>query len=383
VASAPRAGAPEAALASFRREVQTTDAVAALRPPRCSLIHGAAGVCFALTRLARLTGDSVALACAERWLAAAEAAQHAPGAFDHGDDEPPAAATDADVSPFHAASGLAAMRAFLSYATGDRRRQQAALDDFRRVTQAPCANVDLTLGRSAVLLFAALLLADAEPGWPAAERLERHGDELSLGIWRDLATKGMGYLGIAHGWAGVAYASMMWARVRGVPPPPAVPDVLAMLAAAAMPFEDSEWWPLTAADGPGGDQFWPGWCHGTAGYVFLWNLAHALYGDDDYAVRAEHAARTLGQPAQVDNLCCGSAGQAYAALNQHRSTGEARWHSLAISIANQDAPSQWSLGDTPRPLSLYRGKLGLALLAVELERPELAAMPLFEFERHV
>jgi serine/threonine-protein kinase len=351
----------------------------ALSPPRCSISLGAAGVAFALTRLGRLTGDPTALASAERWLAAAEEGRHEPGAFDHG-DEPPAAGVE-EVSPFHAASGLAAVRAFLVHATGDRERQQAALDEFRHATETPCANPDLTLGRSAVLLFAALLLADAEPAWPATQRLERHGDELSRGIWRDLATARMPYLGIAHGWAGVAYASMMWARAAGVPPLPEVRDVLAMLARAAEPFGRGARWPLTPADGPGGDQFWLGWCHGNAGYVFLWNLAHAVYGDDDFAMHAERAAWLLEDPAPVDNLCCGSAGQAYAALNHYRSTGEARWRSLATAIASRGAPPQSALGDTPRPLSLYRGKLGLALLAVDLERPEHAAMPLFEFER--
>ena len=37
-------------------------------------------------------------------------------------------------------------------------------------------------------------------------------------------------------------------------------------------------------------------------------------------------------------------------------------------------------GDATNPLSLYKSHAGLALLAVELEQPERAAMPLFEFE---
>jgi serine/threonine-protein kinase len=334
-----------------------------------------------LTRLGRLTADSATLACAERWLAAAEEGRRERGAFDHGDETPPAALAVEDVSPFHAASGLAAVRSFLSRATGDRERQQDALDAFRHATAAPCASLDLTLGRSAVLLFAALLLADAQPEWPAAERLGRHGDGLSHAIWSDLATTRMPYLGVAHGWAGVAYASMMWARARGVPPPSEAERVLEMLASAAQPFGGGERWPLTAVDGPGGDQFWPGWCHGNAGYVFLWNLAHAVYGDEDFAIHAERAARLLDQPTPVDNLCCGSAGQAYAALNQYRSTGEARWRSLAASIASRGLPSPSRSHEQPRPLSLYRGKVGLALLDIELANPDLAAMPLFEFER--
>ena len=112
------------------------------------------------------------------------------------------------------------MRAFLSRATGDHAREQAALDEFLATTAAPCANLDLTLGRSSVLLVAALLLAGASREWPATQRLGSYGDELCAGIWRDAAGESMAYYGIAHGWAGLAYATMMWSRARGIEPPP-------------------------------------------------------------------------------------------------------------------------------------------------------------------
>lgn len=87
----------------------------------------------------------------------------------------------------------------LSEATGDRPRQQAALDDFYAAVQAPCGNLDLTLGRSAVLLFAALLYSDADRGGPAARRLAACGDSLCTGIWRDLPNGTLAYYGVAHG----------------------------------------------------------------------------------------------------------------------------------------------------------------------------------------
>lgn len=366
------------ALEAFRREVDSAGAMNGLVPPTCSVNSGGAGVALALTRLATVTEDAAALESAERWLARTEYRLGEAGAFDDGDKL--RSKVVGPVSPLHTASGVAAVRAFLSHATRDHARHQAALDDFRAATQAPCENLDLTLGRSSVLLCAALLYAGADSSWPATQRLARHGDEVCHGIWRDLPERPMTYFGIAHGWAGVAYATMMWARARGVQPLPQVRAVLEMLARAAEPLERGARWPLTPPDGHAGDTFWPGWCHGNAGYVFLWNLARAAYGEAVFAQLAERSAWLLDYRLGVGNLCCGRAGQAYAALNHYRSTGEERWRSLAGRIANRRSTGDAQAHEGRNPLSLYKGQVGLALLAIELERPDRAAMPLFEFD---
>jgi serine/threonine-protein kinase len=365
-------------LEQFLRDAADEDMISNLPAPTCSVNLGSAGVAFALMRIGKLRGDASVLALADRWLRAAETRQGDPDAFDDGDELTPA--TVGVVSPFHSASGLAAARVFLSDATGDRAGQQAALDDFRAATDAPCANLDLTLGRSSVLLVSALLYARAEPDWPAARRLADHADRLHDGIWRDLAGMTMPYYGLAHGWGGVAYASLMWARARGAEPPRGARDVLTTLADVAEPHERGARWPLTGPDGGLSEEFWPGWCHGNAGYVFLWNLAHATYGEDRFAQLAEQAAWLAGEDAGVVHLCCGAAGQAYAALNHYRSTGDVRWRSRAVRTADSAARAGQRAADSEPPLSLYRGSVGLALLAVELQCPEYAAMPLFEFE---
>ena len=56
------------------------------------------------------------------------------------------------------------------------------------------------------------------------------------------------------------------------------------------------------------------------------------------------------------------------------------WLGLAARLAERGATAEVLADDAPTPLSLYKGQVGLALLAVELERPERAAMPLFELE---
>ena len=263
-------------LETFRRDAASRDAISSLKAPTCSINFGAAGVAFALTRLGNVTEDPTAFDEAERWLAWAERNSANADAFDDGDELTPESV--GVVSPFHSASGVATARAFLSAATGDHARQQAALDDYCALTAAPCSNVDLTLGRSAVLLVAALLYASADPAWPATQRLARYGDDVCAGIWADAAGAAVPYYyGIAHGWAGLAYATLMWSRARAVDAPAEARRVLDMLATAAEPHARGARWPLTPPSGTANDEFWPGWCHGNAGYVFLWNLAEQAY----------------------------------------------------------------------------------------------------------
>jgi serine/threonine-protein kinase len=165
-----------------------------------------------------------------------------------------------------------------------------------------------------------------------------------------------------------------------VQPPPGVRAVLERLSSVAEPVGRGARWPLTPPDGFGHDDFWPGWCHGAAGYVFVWNLARVVYADERFAELAERAAWLTAPPSPITSLCCGAAGQAYAALNHFRSTGNERWLTRATVIARFAAEHGELAGDATSPLSLYKGHVGLALLAAELEDPERAAMPLFEFE---
>jgi serine/threonine-protein kinase len=121
-----------------------------------------------------------------------------------------------------------------------------------------------------------------------------------------------------------------------------------------------------------------GWCHGQAGHVFLRILASCVTGSTrelDTAARLGEAAFSGSE--EFGNLCCGLAGRAYAMLALHRATDERQWleraRTLAVRAAAGSALDRW-------PNSLYKGRVGLAVLAAELERPELAAMPIFEDE---
>lgn len=61
-------------------------------------------------------------------------------------------------------------------------------------------------------------------------------------------------------------------------------------------------------------EVWPGWCHGSAGWAQLWVLAAEVLGEDGLLDLAERPTvhAILGRGAGA-GLCCGMAGQAYAA----------------------------------------------------------------------
>lgn len=78
-------------------------------------------------------------------------------------------------------------------------------------------------------------------------------------------------------------------------------------------------------------------------------------------------------PAAPGDLCCGFAGRAYALLTLHRQTDERHWLARARAIADPAATSVRA--DSLRRNSLYKGDVGVALLAADLQAPEYACMP--------
>jgi serine/threonine-protein kinase len=134
----------------------------------------------------------------------------------------------------------------------------------------------------------------------------------------------------------------------------------------------------------------PGWCNGSAGFVYLWTLAYQIFHDTDFLTLAEKTAWNVWEePDSVGNLCCGLAGRAYALLNLYKYASEKNWLYRAQGLANKAASSMRMLdlnGDSLyksfgiRPDSLYKGNVGIAVLAADLEHPESACMPFFDSE---
>lgn len=370
-------------LARFREETRLDGPLFSRglpRPPRSSVAFGAAGIALALCRLATVFEDPRAIVAARGWIERAERDTVRAGAFYDTPDFPEAAL--GRVSPWHTSSGVALVRASIHRLCGETADQQRAIADFISRTEAPCRNLDLWLGRCGVLVGASLLLRDADDAWPVADRLRRHGDELLAGVWNDLSPQRGRCLGMAHGWSGLIYATLLWSRVGGAAPPPGARELLTELAALAEAHGRGLRWPWSTNMVSDSAAYWPGWCGGQAGHVFVWTLAAAEYREPALIQYAEGAAWSVWErPSSVEDLCCGAAGCAYALLNLYRASGDAGWLHRARRLAHA-AAKRALLGDgspnSTSTTSLYKGYPGLALLAGELRSPELSAMPLFE-----
>ena len=83
---------------------------------------------------------------------------------------------------------------------------------------------------------------------------------------------------------------------------------------------------------------------------------------------------------RIGTLCCGRSGRAYALLNLYRHTDETAWHERARDLALRAAAHAADGVEQGRVDSLYKGLLGVSLLAAEIEVPTQARMPFFEPE---
>lgn len=370
-------------------DARTTEA------PTASVKMGAAGVAYALYRIASVQEDARQLALADRWADKAEQLVGQDDAFYNPTLDLTPAVLGA-VTPYHTASGIYAVQALIAHARGDFVSQQAAVDAYVRAATAPCTNPDLTLGRAGVVLIGALLLETMKNNRLLdGSGLRTFGNDTLQSIWEQVGPyqpvsedRQLAYLGIAHGWSGILYATLRWCQATGQPIPAAVEPRLRQLADCAEPAGHGLRWRRKNArhsrdgrrhDRDAGIDYLSGWCNGSAGHIFLWTLAHRLFGDADYLALAEGAAWHAWEDAEsVGDLCCGLAGRAYGLLNLYKYSGEVQWlhRGQELAVRAADVVQKVAL----RRDGLYKGEVGVAVLAADLSRPQEACMPFFEGE---
>lgn len=335
------------------------------RPPYSSLGHGAAGVAYFLLRSSSLTGDASALEQAAAWVAAAEHDMMLAGAFAGPPPVFPDARMAAASSVLFGEAGVWWTGALVHGALGDATALEQSIGRFCAIAAScPDDRLDVAAG-AAGLLLAAAAIVDLAP-----QRILPVGEHLARGLEQAIeAPAAIPWLGAAHGWAGIAHALLRWCRATGAKPSPVLTTLLDALPEARLA---AGVWPRRHDSA----EVWPGWCHGSAGLAHLWVLAADVLGDDGLLALAERPAvhAILGRGAGA-GLCCGVAGQAYAAAALYRATGEPTWLSHARRLAGEAAGAVAG-PDLPEH-SLWGGDLGVALLTVELEDPAKAAMPLY------
>jgi serine/threonine-protein kinase len=364
----------EAKLQAFARGGEMF-AAGFVEAPTASINFGSAGAAVGLLRIAEARRDPAILALADVWRSRAFRDLGKPTAY-YNESMELKAAMLGSVTPYHTESGLHAAAVLVAHARGDVMAQKTAIERYLAACAPPCDNIDLTLGKSGTLLAAALLLDTGDD-----ESLLRFGNETLAAIWRELDARPPiahdapdAYLGMAHGWSGFLYAALRWRAAAGAPLPASVPRRLDELIAIGVRRGRAIYWRRQAGGHPG--DVTPGWCNGTAGHVFLFNAAFAAFGEERFReVACEAGLHAFEEPTHNADLCCGSAGRAYAMLNLYKQTGDQEWLSRARRLANHAAAYD---GEVVRTNSLWKGEMGVAALIADLQSPENARMPFFE-----
>ncbi|MFI6281793.1 lanthionine synthetase LanC family protein [Streptomyces sp. NPDC050988] len=356
---------------------------AGLEAPTASVTYGAAGIAYALLRIARVRGDEALLAHADLWVNRAEAALGTDEAFWNR----PAGITPGDfggASLYHHAAGVHCVSALVAHARGDSGTRDEAVRAFVAAGEGSRYS-DLAFGDSGLLVGCSLLLETlgADTTTEAVRSLGmRLADRIRPAL-RSTALNGSGeppLLGAAHGLAGLAFSALQWCAAAGSEPPSELSVLLDQLAETAEPAGRGMWWPRKAGDGLPESALVGSWCNGAAGFVHLWTSADRRWDSGRYESLAHQAAWGAYEGVRVapGDLCCGLAGRAYALLAQYRHTGDRPWLSRARVLVEQAAAA--TEAQSLYPNSLYHGDVGVALIASELEHPEIATMPLVEAE---
>ena len=356
--------------------------------PRCSLNYGASGIAYMLYRAAITRNDSCLLTTADLWSTWARERASEPDAFYSAQ----LGISEALVGPaslYHGEPGVQFVQALISHAMGDLVSCDAAARAFVASASRLCTNVDLTLGQSGILLGCAALYETLPDHHALIDKagLCHLGEDLVPFLMASLVGDAMGepgdnkWLGMAHGRAGVILALLRWRLATGNDVS-GLEDQLAALAAFGRWNGKCATWPLHV--GPRSYDRAPrtGWCHGSAGYVHLWALADEVFGGVQFARYAFGAAEHIWQARDTTSpvngsLCCGYAGQGFAMLSLYRHYGDLHW--LSRSHAFLDRAIARAHHTERRP-SLYKGDVGIALLAAELEQPLSSATPVIDAE---
>ncbi|SKB77545.1 protein kinase domain-containing protein [Dyadobacter psychrophilus] len=351
--------------------------------PKSSVNFGAAGIAYLFLRKALVNSSAETLALADVWSDRAASYIHDPenGFYSKDMDLTPSIVGLSSI--YHTPSGVDLVQALVSQASGDYGSYYNAVRNFLMHASHPCENLDLTLGKSAALIGGSLILESM----PSYDKFVKN-DLLAFGkgvmeeIWSMVDTYAaiseknpINYRGIAHGWAGILYATLKWCKVSGQNLPVNFFERVEQLIKLGIEEDGILRWEISNTE----PASWTGWCHGSAGYTFLWTSLFHFTSDEHYLDLAKKSvghflnAATAGMNG---SLCCGRSGECYALLSVYNATKDDFYLTAAKRIAKQMLPHIYS--GQMKNHSLYKGNIGAAVLFEELNRPEFARMPLFE-----
>ena len=339
--------------------------------PSCSVNGGAAGIAYALLKLACCNEAPDLLAQAELWLDRARKEQHHDMAFlntKHRQEYDRVGC----VSVHHATPGISFISVLLSIVKNDLARLQVELAQFVEEINQPCEENDTTLGKlSAVLALQELLEQIADSDMDTVQQLLiTTGNKLLAEIWSSLGNEqAIGpehdwkNLGFAHGWSGLLYTTLLWSKQQGIELPPTFYDRVKQLTSCLFP--QGRGLVISWLDDEGNSMgSMAGWCNGSAGVLYLYCLLFQQDKNPKWLSVARGLAWNVweSQDSPVD-LCCGIAGRIFALQKMASIEPEPNhWNDKAQRLAQTAIERNEQINDEEHPAhSLFKGQLGVAL----------------------
>jgi len=349
----------------------------ATKPPLSSVNMGLAGVAYGVMRIACSFKSGELLAQADQLAEYASTLQSRREAFY--DSGLMNESLYGRQSVFNASPGVSYVRALIAICRADLPVAESAVEDFLRESRG-IDKLDITFGRAGTLIACAnLYSAGRILNHSVIGKVKFFGSELESQLQDEMdalqrASPGViqGFLGMAHGWAGYLYAVIRWRIALLKPLPEKIIYYLDLLTRLQEPIGRGAHWPRNTAEPNWG--YLSGWCNGAAGFLQLWLAAYELTGDAAYLDLAEKSAWTTWDSAESSvDLCCGSAGRAYALLRHFEATEKSEWYDRGIILAERAVAGSQSLNGTW--IGLFKGKIALTALASDVVNSYSFSMP--------
>jgi serine/threonine protein kinase len=357
------------------RSLATNTAPTPFLAPSASLNFGGAGVAYALLKASHALEDQSLVPAADIW------ACHSRIWMESGSDGslcPKMGITEKAVGPYsslHRIEGVTLVEALIAHSQLDslslRRHCLSFLSGIHK-KEAPLEFVSGKAGMLNTIHQLSLLVEENQP-------LIQVGREVvadmmhEIGSLTKLDQSSVSYLGFAHGWAGIFYSLLAWGRKYDPEVVGRTVPLLHQLAGYAITTRIGSHWPYRF-DQPAETGDMASWCNGTAGFILLWSEAYLATGDSQWLSLARRAARhCMTYIENLNSLCCGLAGRAYALAILGSVSGEDEWFDAAEQCLRRKS------GGTPDVAqhhhSLFKGVLGHELARLEVSKRDGISFP--------
>jgi len=356
--------------------------------PLSTVFYGEAGIAYAMYRYALTRDSTYHLNLAEKWIDKAFAHSKDDDAFSN-----PSFDTGntlvTEYSTYNQLPGLYGVLAFISYAKGDFTKVKGCASKLLSYCHKnKSTGKDLTLDILGIaLLLIHILQRDIKDILQDKRiEIEQAVEEIIKPSLHNvdsvtLITSSSTNLGIAHGIAGQLYVVLKWYEYRQIKVSSKFFMQLDKLIALTIPYGSGICIPWRSEEQQNFHTI-SGWCNGSAGIAMLLCDVVKITQERKYLPIIEKFIWHCWEDnTTAPNLCCGLSGRAYALAYYGHLSKNPIWQTRAQYLADKAIESNYTVNPEDMPThSLYKGQLGIALMALEIASTSQISMPFFASE---